>query len=625
MPEYTTATIITILVVICIELFWFKTGIFTKSQYWLSLAIMFSFQILIDGWLTKLSDPIVIYNVDTMSGIRFPWDIPVEDFGFGFAMLTLTILIWKKSMNVKVSSQRDKKARKIVAAKGTSGTTIPRKVVVAGGGIAGIATAFGLAERGIEVLLVEPHQELGGRVRAWKNNTVSQQTTMSRGFHAFFKQYYNLREILGRAGNLDEILQPVNDYPVVSARGDRDSFTRIPRTPPWNFITFVIRSPTFKARDIVKVDIDTALSLLDVDFPKTYEELDSMSAAEFLDRLRFPDRARHLALEVFARSFFADPQDFSAGELVAMFHSYFLGSSEGLLFDVPRDDFDTTLWRPLDRALEAEGVNRVQGEVLYLEENDENDSWQVVLADGRKYEANGVVLAAGPKATPQIVAASRGKVFESPSSLKWKNTVEGVKLAPPFAVYRIWFDGKVNEDRPAFLGTADFGPLDNISVMERFEAGAAKWAKEHGGSVIELHAYAVPVETHGNSVLEKALAERLLQELERVYQETGALKIVAQEFLIERDCPLVSKNSWHERPVVQTPHQTLVLAGDWLKTDLPIALMERAATTGLMAANELLHAWGIQGHDLWSVPTRGRHWWPRVSRKLMKRLPGQRK
>ena len=31
----------------------------------------------------------MIYNPDTMLGVRVPWDIPVEDFGFGFAMVTL--------------------------------------------------------------------------------------------------------------------------------------------------------------------------------------------------------------------------------------------------------------------------------------------------------------------------------------------------------------------------------------------------------------------------------------------------------------------------------------------------------------------------------------------------------
>ena len=67
-------------------------------------------------------------------------------------------------------------------------------------------------------------------------------------------------------------------------------------------------------------------------------------------RCSWPGRARHLALEVFARSFFADPHDFSAGELVAMFHTYFVGSAEGLLFDVPDDDYTVPIGPAQERA-----------------------------------------------------------------------------------------------------------------------------------------------------------------------------------------------------------------------------------------------------------------------------------
>ncbi|WP_291278711.1 lycopene cyclase domain-containing protein [Galactobacter sp.] len=100
MAEYTVATIVTMLVVILLEALWARTGIFSSVQYWVSMAIMLSFQVLVDGWLTKLSNPIVIYRESAMSGVRFPWDIPIEDFGFGFAMITFTILIWKKACEV---------------------------------------------------------------------------------------------------------------------------------------------------------------------------------------------------------------------------------------------------------------------------------------------------------------------------------------------------------------------------------------------------------------------------------------------------------------------------------------------------------------------------------------------
>lgn len=511
---------------------------------------------------------------------------------------------------------RDRRAVEIPAHPGASTAQEPRKVIVVGGGIAGLAAACGLIERGIDVELIEAEERLGGRVRAWETQTEAGETTMSRGFHAFFRQYYNLRALLTRAGDLDNLLRPVEDYPVISANGDRDSFTKIPRIPPWNFITFVMRSPTFTARDLTKVDIDTALSLLDVDFPETYRQLDGVSAAEFLDRLRFPTRARHLALEVFARSFFADPREFSAGELVAMFHSYFLGSAEGLLFDVPRDDFDTSLWKPLGRALEQSGMRRERGRVTSVERGDENNRWAVVLEDGRRLSADAVVLAAGPGATREIVGAS-----DELSAGEWGARIDRQELAPPFAVLRLWFDGLVLSGRPPFLGTAGFGPLDNVTVLERFEAGAAKWSASNGGSVVELHAYAIPVEWHGDAEAEKQLTAQLMEELARVYPETRTLGVVAQELLIERDCPLVGTGAWDQRAEVHTPHEGIVLAGDWVRSELPIALMERAATTGWMAANQLLNEWGIAGHSLWSVPTRGRHWWPGASRWLMSRAP----
>jgi lycopene cyclase domain-containing protein len=95
MGEYTLATLVAVAVVVVIELLWARTGIFATAQYWISMAIVFVFQIAVDGWLTKLSDPIVLYDPRQFGGIRFPFDIPIEDFGFGFALVTSVIITWK--------------------------------------------------------------------------------------------------------------------------------------------------------------------------------------------------------------------------------------------------------------------------------------------------------------------------------------------------------------------------------------------------------------------------------------------------------------------------------------------------------------------------------------------------
>lgn len=94
MIGYTLPAVLAVVVVCALELFVFRTGLFRQPAYWISMVIVTGFQIPVDGWLTKLSAPIVIYDETHTSGIRFPWDIPVEDFLFGWAMVTATLLLW---------------------------------------------------------------------------------------------------------------------------------------------------------------------------------------------------------------------------------------------------------------------------------------------------------------------------------------------------------------------------------------------------------------------------------------------------------------------------------------------------------------------------------------------------
>jgi lycopene cyclase domain-containing protein len=93
---YTLPAAITVLLVCALELAVLRTGLFRRPAYWLSMLIVLGFQIPVDGWLTKLSSPIVIYDDRQLSGVRFPFDIPVEDFLFGFALVTAVLLLWER-------------------------------------------------------------------------------------------------------------------------------------------------------------------------------------------------------------------------------------------------------------------------------------------------------------------------------------------------------------------------------------------------------------------------------------------------------------------------------------------------------------------------------------------------
>ena len=93
---YTVPAIAAVLGVCVLEWALLRTGLFRRPAYWLSMVIVLGFQVPVDGWLTKRSAPIVIYNVGQTSGLRFPFDIPIEDFLFGFALVTAVLLLWER-------------------------------------------------------------------------------------------------------------------------------------------------------------------------------------------------------------------------------------------------------------------------------------------------------------------------------------------------------------------------------------------------------------------------------------------------------------------------------------------------------------------------------------------------
>ena len=81
--------------------------------------------------------------------------------------------------------------------------------------------------------------------------------------------------------------------------------------------------------------------------------------------------------------------------------------------------------------------------------------------------------------------------------------------------------------------------------------------------------------------------------------------MLEERFLMRQDCPAFGPGSTAARPGVGTPFSGLALAGDFVRLPMPSALMERAASSGMLAANELLAPWSVRPEPLWSIPRRG--------------------
>ena len=309
-------------------------------------------------------------------------------------------------------------------------------------------------------------------------------------------------------------LKPIPGYPILSEQWPTEEFGKLPPAPPANLLALLLRSPSLRLADLRLMDRDAALPLLSYDPVRTYAELDDTTADELLASLRLPDRARAMLFEVFSHSFFNHEAEMSAAEMVAQFHFYLLGNPEGLAFDCPDEDYATAIWEPLTRHVEKHG-----GRVLHQLRRHRGAPRRRGLAgdDRRRRQPPGRATSCSPSTRRRSPRWSRPHpdLAEQAPELAARMPAFGTP-GPPYAVARYWCDGDVAAERAVFSGVSRQPTLDSVTLYHRLENEPRRWARQTGGSVIELHAYAcepgVPAEE---------LAERMRRELVALWPEAG--------------------------------------------------------------------------------------------------------
>ncbi|MEJ2887485.1 FAD-dependent oxidoreductase [Actinomycetospora aeridis] len=473
--------------------------------------------------------------------------------------------------------------------------------LVVGGGIAGVSAALVLAERGVRVELLEAAPHLGGRLGTWDRRLPDgSEVVVEHGYHGFFRQYYNLRDVLRRLDPDLGFLRDVGGYPIASRPSvgwESEDFTALPRTPLLNLVALVLRSPSFKLRELRHVDADEALAMLRYDPVRTFAEHDHRSAAELLDGLGFSDRGRAMLFEVFAHSFFNLEQRYSAAEFLAMCHFYFTANPEGLGMDAPDDDYRTTLWEPFTRLLEKHGATVTTGARAVSLRPDGARGWAVDVEGEPARHARHLVVATDVPATRDLIAASPELVAAAPGLARRISALPG---GEPYVVTRLFCEGDVDPGRAVFTGVTRERVLDSVTLFHRLEGASARWARDRGGSVVELHSYACPP---GESVDELVVAMR--EELAALWPEAADLRVLHAESHRYANAPGFDPGYHLVRPGVLTDARGLRLAGDWVASDVPSALMERATVTALTAVNDVLREEGAAPEPIRSIRPRG--------------------
>jgi lycopene cyclase domain-containing protein len=89
--SYTLAALLGVAAAIAVDLWVLRTRLVRRRAFWTAYAIVFVFQLVVNGLLTGLR--IVRYDESRIVGARVV-HAPVEDLLFGFAMVTMTLSLW---------------------------------------------------------------------------------------------------------------------------------------------------------------------------------------------------------------------------------------------------------------------------------------------------------------------------------------------------------------------------------------------------------------------------------------------------------------------------------------------------------------------------------------------------
>jgi hydroxysqualene dehydroxylase len=436
-----------------------------------------------------------------------------------------------------------------------------RRVVVVGGGLAGIAAALDCADAGARVTLVEVRPRLGGAVYSFEREGLQ----MDNGQHVFLRCYTAYRALLARLGSDGGVcVQGRLEIPVVSPGGAVSVLRRSSLPAPLHLAGALLRYPHLTVAERVgAARAALALGRLDLDAPG----LDRRTLGEWLAAHGQGPRAVAALWDLIALPALNLPAaQASLGLAAFVFQRGLLERADAGDIGFHRRALSELVGDPAERALREAGVELRLG-------------WRAerVSVSGQGFEVlnedDGVSADAVIVALPHARAAS----LIEPLDPRAAAGARGLQDSPIVNLHVV-YDRRVCElPFAAGVGT----PVQY--VFDRTEAGGV-------GEGCQYLAVSLSGADREMGMSVDALRERYLPALAALFPRARAARV--ERFLATREHAATFRaqpgaGALRAGPATAVPG--LVLAGAWTDTGWP-ATLEGAVLSGHAAARCVLGA-----------------------------------
>lgn len=454
-------------------------------------------------------------------------------------------------------------------------------VLILGAGVAGLTAALHVAERGLKPLVLEAALRPGGRLAGGEQVTIGGvDFPLEHGVHGIWAPYRNFNAMLARH-NLRPVLVPAREETWVYRRHGLSSWanigTSIRRSPfpaPLHYLNLFL-NPRFlwmlDLRDwfsLFQVWAGLAFALgidpLGEQQPLTGLTLDALTRG-------WSPALRGLFLGLARNALAAPPQQVPLAGFLAFLRFYSLRRRDSWAFSYLPEQGGAAITEPL-----AAQLRRLGGEIrlgipvsaLRREEG----GWAAFFA-GDSFRARFLIVA--------VDSASAETLLQplSPVPLFFPPATANV-------VARFWFSQPPRHGAEAGMFSGEFTGHNFFWLHQLYDSYRA-WARQSGGSALEVHVYGPP-ETLSQP--DAALLAQLLLEVNQVWPELRGCRLGQhlQRNPASHTLPALGSADAHLGTV--TPWPGLFVAGDWVRSVSPALFLERAVVTGMQAANQVLLA-----------------------------------
>ena len=431
------------------------------------------------------------------------------------------------------------------------------RVVIIGGGFAGLAAGVELSERGFEVHLLERRNHLGGRAYSFIDSKTGD--VVDNGQHLFMGCYHHTIEFLEKIGRLDRL--KFQDRPRVDFL-DRQGFTSFdcpPLPAPLHVLAGLVRMKgigigdklrTFKVGRAIRGNGRLSPGAMTVD-----QWLDELGQSERIKtRFWYP-----MVVATLNQS----PDIASARMLKVVLQEAFGGDSKSASIGISRVGLSDLYTDGASDFIKARGGDVQTGAQVRRLILERGLVVAVELKDGERVEGDYFISAVPPEALFAIL----------PDDLK-NNEFTGLEQlgSSPIVSINLWFDRPIiDREFVGLLGTRSQWIFNKDLILSP--------GKQSNQVAVIISAARSFVDWTKNDLVDMAISE--LHELLPASRSAAVLHSVIVK---ERDATLShTVESDSLRPGPRTSIPNLILAGDWTDTGLP-ATIESAVMSGGVAA-----------------------------------------